>query len=361
MRNPPLCGPIPEPLNRGVAACIFIAMIGTSCGPARLGNNPTIRFTRVPEANATDAAKNDIIEGVATGYHAGQQIVLYAKRGKWWVQPLVAQPFTTIGPGSKWVNGTHLGSEYAALLVNAGYRPSTGLDALPDLGPEIEARAIIKGASKSPSTFISFSGYEWRVRNAPSARGGGSNYDPANVSTDGQGALHLKIAKSGRDWTCSEVSLDRSLGYGTYSFVVRNTELLEPAAVFSMFTYDYAGGAMNNREMAIEISQWEDPASKNSQYVVQPFYIAANVSRFISPPGKLTYSFDWEPGRVSFRTVHGSGNTFRSQPVAEKTFTSGVPSPGLESVRMNVYVWRSARIPLRKETEVVVEQFTYLP
>jgi hypothetical protein len=347
--------------TRRTALGILVAACNTSCNFRNSGNTPSIHFTRIPEANANEADKNDIIEGFVTGQHRGQQIVLYAKRGKWWVQPLIAQPFTSIAPDSKWINGTHLGTEYAALLVNPGFLPLTGLSVLPELGPNVEARAIVQGARKSPSVFVEFSGYEWRVRDAPSARGGGSNYDPANVCVDRQGALHLKITKTGKDWTCAEVSLTRSLGYGTYIFVVRDVEYLEPAAVFSMFTYDYAGGALNSREMDIEISQWEDPASKNSQYVVQPYYVAANVSRFDSPPGRLTYSFRWEPGRITFETRSGPGGGSRNRVIAEKTLTSGIPSPGLESIRMNLYVWRSARVPLRKETEIVVEKFVYLP
>ena len=71
--------------------------------------------------------------------------------------------------------------------------------------------------------------------------------------TDDSGAMHLRIAKSGQDWTCAEVSSTRSLGYGTYQFVVRHTSHLEPAAVFGMFTWDYASAEQNNREMDIEI------------------------------------------------------------------------------------------------------------
>jgi len=77
--------------------------------------------------------------------------------------------------------------------------------------------------------------------------------------------------------------------------------------VFGMFTWDYAGGEQGNRELDIEISRWGDPMSKNAQYVVQPYYVAANVARFAAPEGKLTHSMQWENGRITFRTVRGSG------------------------------------------------------
>src|SRR4051812_36550870 len=160
--------------------------------------------------------------------------------------------------------------------------------------------------------------------------------------------MHLRIAREGDDWTCAEVSLTRSLGYGTYRFVVKDISHLEPAAVFGMFTWDYAGGEQGNRELDIEISRWGDPASKNAQYVVQPYYVAANVVRFMAPEGKLTHSFHWQQGRITFRTLRGSGSGAHGPPVAEHVFTSGVPSPGIESVRMNLYFFRGAKTGLQK-------------
>jgi hypothetical protein len=156
------------------------------------------------------------------------------------------------------------------------------------------------------------------------------------------------------------VSLTRSLGYGTYSFVVRDTSHLEPAAVFGMFTWDYSGADQNYGEFAIEVSRWGDPAIKNAQYIVQPYYVPANVARFLAPPGTVTHSIHWEAGRISFRTVRGSQNG-AGDAVAEHLFTSGVPSHGIESIRMNLYVFGSAKVPLKNGAEVVIEKFEYLP
>lgn len=66
-------------------------------------------------------------------------------------------------------------------------------------------------------------------------------------------------------------------------------------------------GSAADREMDIEISRWGELTGKNSQYVIQPSYIAANVVRFLSPPGRLTYSFDLGAGphRLSNRPRRG--------------------------------------------------------
>ncbi len=351
----------PRALHRRSAVLAVTSLLLVGCGLRQARNQPSIEFTRIPQADEGGREKHDIIEGRVAGARPGQLIVLYARSGTWWVQPLVSHPFTKIQANSKWTNATHLGTEYAALLVDPAYRPPPSTTALPTPGGAVSAVAIAKGASSPPSVSVHFSGYEWRVRDAPSSRGGVNNYDPANAWTDASGALHLRIAKAAGKWTCAEVSLTRSLGYGTYSFVVRDASHLEPAAVFGMFTWDYSGADQNYREVDIEISRFGDPASKNAEYVVQPYYVPANVARFAAPSGALTHSFHWEPGRVSFRTVRGSQAGGGARAVAEHVFTSGVPSHGIESIRMNLYVYGSAQVPLENGAEVVIEKFEYLP
>ena len=156
----------------------------------------------------------------------------------------------------------------------------------------------------------------------------------------------------------AEVGLSRSLGYGSYRFVVRDVSQLEPAAVFSIFTWDESGPP---REVDIEISRWGETTSKNAQYVIQPYYVPANVIRFMVPAGILTHSLSWEPGRMSFKTVRGSASGTRSSVIAEHAFTSGIPLPGSESIHMNLYVYDNKNNPLKHESEVIIEKFEYLP
>ncbi len=305
-------------------------------------------------------ARVERIEGRVTGGRSGQKIVLFAKSRVWWVQPLTQAPFTNIGPDSRWTNSTHLGTEYAALLVNPDYRPPQLLAALPKKGGNVIAVISAPGTAPpretAPKT-VRFSGYEWEIRQNPSDRGGTMKlFDANNVWTDEKGWLHLRIAKISGDWKCAEVALTRSLGYGSYSFVVHDVSNLEPAAVLSMLTWDDLAADQNHREVDIEISRWGDLASKNAQYVVQPYYVPANVARFSAPSGALTYSFRWEPGKVFFRTMRGA-----SQIVAEHLFTSGVPSAGGESTRINLYSFDYAKSPFQHGAEVVFEKFEYLP
>ncbi|HEX6731186.1 MAG TPA: hypothetical protein VF074_14275, partial [Pyrinomonadaceae bacterium] len=324
---------------------------------------PSIEFTVIPQTDEGGPDRSAPIAGRVIGAQPGQRIVLFAKAGTWWVQPTIAEPFTTIQPNSTWTSSIHLGTEYAALLVGPGYRPPPKLDVLPSEGGEVVAVKSVPGVKSEqagPRT-LQFSGYEWQVRNVRSTRGGrNNNYDSGNAWTDANGFLHLRITNNAGQWSCAEVKLSRSLGYGSYRFVVRDVSQLEPAAVLSLFTWDEADAGQSHREMNIELARWGDAASKNAQYVVQPYYVPANVLRFNVPAGVLTHSFRWEPGRVAFKTVRGSTADGPS-PVADHVFTSGVPSPGGESVHLDLYIFGNAKDPLKKDVEVVIEKFEYLP
>jgi len=342
-----------------LTACFSAA----ACGPPA-GGPPAIEFTTVPLADAGGSEKLAPIAGRVTGARPGQQLVLFAKSGVWWVQPLTVQPFTGIDAGGAWKNTIHLGTDYAALLVEPGYRPPATTDVLPQPGGPIIAVAMAKGAGdfvQRPRQTLTFSGYEWELRSIPSDRGGNNSYDPANAWTDADGFLHLKLAQRDGNWTSAEVILTRALGYGTYMFGVRDTSHLDPAAALGLLTWDDQGADQNHRELDIEISQWGDSSISNGQYVVQPYYVPANVVRFAAPAGRLTHSFRWEPGRALFKTVRGTGAAGGEPLVTQHEFTSGVPIPGTERVRMNLYFFRYAPAPPRGDVEVVIERFQYLP
>ncbi len=334
---------------------ILLALSG-ACQPPGEKVAGSVEFTKLPPAGQGNPDKLEMIEGRVQGAKPGQRVVLFARSGVWWVQPTMKEPFTEIRGDGGWKNATHPGSAYAALLVDHDYHPPSIINSLPAKGGSVVSVAVAESASltrRAPKT-LRFSGYDWEIRQVASDRGGTRNiYDPTNAWTDEKGFLHLRIGKQDTRWTSAEVSLLRSLGYGSYSVVVRDTSHLEPAGVFSIFTWDDAGPT---REMNIEIARWGEAASKNGQYVIQPYYVPANVVRFMAPAGKLTHSFRWEPGRVSFQTTSPGGRV-----VDEHAFTSGVPYPGQESVHLNLYVFDNKTSPLQRGCEVIIEKFEFLP
>lgn len=342
-----------------VAACAMAA----GCGRLPESVEPSIEFTTIPKAGVGGSERLAVISGRVTGARAGQHIVLFSKSGVWWVQPIATQPSTSIEADSTWKNSIHLGTEYAAVLADAGYRPPATTESLPQPGGAVIAVATVKGTgdfAEHARRLVTFSGYEWEVRQIPSDRGGANDYDPANAWTDAAGLLHLTLTQREGRWTSAEVILTRALGYGTYVFTVGDIADLDPAAAFGMLTWDEQGEDQSHRELDIEISQWGDRSIPNGQYVLQPYYVPANVARFSAPRGPLTHSIRWEPGRASFQTVRGRSAT-RGAVVAQHEFTSGVPTPGTERVRMNLYFFRFSPAPPEKDVEVVIERFQYLP
>jgi signal transduction histidine kinase len=131
---------------RGVPPTLVVfALLAVGCRATPSG--PWIEFTRIPRAaEGGVGSKLDTIEGRAIGARPGQQIVLFARSGDWWVQPFANQPFTAIRSDSTWTNSTHAGTDYAALLVDPGYAPPSTAHALPDPGGLVVAVAITKGA-----------------------------------------------------------------------------------------------------------------------------------------------------------------------------------------------------------------------
>lgn len=145
-------------------------------GCALKSNGPSIEITEMPPADMGGVIKLDHIKGRVTGAQSNQVVVLYARSaGAWYVQPWADKPFTTITGDSTWSNETHLGTEYAALLVERDYEPAPLTINLPNLGNGIIAIAVVEG--RPPlwrtwwfrlsvvilSLFALFVLYRWRV------------------------------------------------------------------------------------------------------------------------------------------------------------------------------------------------------
>jgi hypothetical protein len=352
---------------------VYLALTG--CHSSSRNSAPTIAFSKVAAAfqegpYKTDIFerdyKTDIMEGRATGARAGQRLVLYAKTdGRWGVCRQSGQPFTNIEADGRWKASVHLGLQYAALLVDPSYNPPEQTESLPIVGNGVVALAVVNGEGAAPvlpsPKILNFSGYEWTTSTGPIFRAASRNFfDPANVWTDERGALHLRISGSPGKWTAAEVKLTRSLGYGTYSFHLRDVSHLEPSALLTLITWDGVGTESTRRELDVELGRWGQLENTNVNYVVQPYFVPANIIAFRSPAGAYTHSFRWEPGQVMFSTVAGSGNT-GGRVINQHVFTSGVPSPEGKSVRISLFVFHQGPISLKNENEVIIDKFEYLP
>jgi hypothetical protein len=344
-----------------VAAIGLGSILFSGCGSSRPA---TVEFTQVPDSGPGGAVKTVSIAGRAANTKPGQKIVLFARDGTWYVQPFASRPFTEIHPDHSWSNVTHVGSEYAALLVDPDYVPPQVTDVLPSQGGQVIAVATASGKDSSVSQQIAsgkinFSGYEWEVYRVPKDTFG-STYanDTSNVWTDDKEWLHMRITKEPQGWTGAEINLTRSLGYGTYSFVVHELPKLEPATMLRLLTWDPLDAGQYHRSFDIVLGQFGDPTIENAQYSIIPSDIPGNVHRFTVPPGAFTHSIHWEPGRLSFETQQSG---IGSHVVARQVFASGVPTPGGERIHINLFAYAGSKVPEKNEVEVIIEKFVYLP
>lgn len=340
--------------------CVLPALVD-GCGHKDKGAaGASITFTHVPPSDPGGPQRMDYIEGKAQVSAPGQQVVLYAHSGVWWVQPFANNPFSQVQTDSTWKNTTHLGTEYAALLVNPGYNPPARLQNIPPVGGGVAAVAVSSPGpqAKVITKTIQFSGYDWKVRTAGSDRGGAPRfYDSDNAWTDAKGFLHLKMVQRDGEWHCAEVALKRNLGYGTYRFVVEDGSHIGNAAVVEIFTYNDDSIDATRNELDVDVSRWGNPDRENTQYVVQPYFVPQNEFRFNAPSGTLTYSFRWQSDSAAFKTTRGaSGET-----VSQHTFTSGIPSATGQTAHIDLFDYHYSKNSVHEPAEVVIEKFEYLP
>jgi signal transduction histidine kinase len=135
--------PRPWKLVIGIALMLF-GFIAWGSSPADSATL-SVKFTRIPPKNPGGPLTMGVIKGRVEGPHEGLKLVLYARAGRWYVQPYDYAPFTTIHQDSSWNSATHLGTDYAALLVRPVYVPPAVTDNLPTTDKDVVVVAITEG------------------------------------------------------------------------------------------------------------------------------------------------------------------------------------------------------------------------
>jgi signal transduction histidine kinase len=159
-----------------ITAGLLLLVLLSGCGGQQRDGKPTIELTLVPPEDQGGTSTSGTISGRVTGAHPDHRVVLYARSGAWYIQPYADRPFTTIQADSTWTTQTHLGTEYAALLVEPGYAPPALTMTIPGEGDGIVAVTVKAGtppfyrrwwfrlAIGLLFVFALFMFYRWRVR-----------------------------------------------------------------------------------------------------------------------------------------------------------------------------------------------------
>jgi len=123
---------------------VVVVLLLSGCA-VNSGSGPSIQITTIPREDKGGPRELDVIKGRVNGALNGQRLVLYAHSGAWYVQPYADQPFTKIESNSTWSSQTHLGTEYAALLVDVDYEPAPEIPNVPGIGNGVIAVTVVDG------------------------------------------------------------------------------------------------------------------------------------------------------------------------------------------------------------------------
>jgi len=335
-----------------VKKLLFVLLILSGFQPMTW-SAPLVQFTVVP-----DWATTGLLEGKVhntTLYDHGIAVYIYiAEAGGWWIKPTSSEPLTLIQADSSFSANIVTGGmdQYAtqiiAFLIPLSFSPPILLGE--ELPVSLFAYPYTTICRPHGSRTLSWSGFEWTVKTSVGANllplGPGPNIFSDNdtiVWVDNLQRLHLRIAKHGNAWYCSELICKSSLGFNHYSFDVDGrVDLLDPNVIAGIFTWDDCSlmdHPPNNyfREIDFEFSRWGDPLNKNSQFVIQPYDITGNCNRFNMDLTGLSHSvheFTWHPDSVVFKSTWG--NSSYSWKYTNHTY---MPSPGNENVRINLWLY----------------------
>ena len=144
-----------------------MATVLGGCHSQKSPGAPVIEFTRIPPAAQGWPGKNRCHLRPRQGCWSQSADRRLCQVGAVVGQPWPDKPFIAIQPDHTWSTPTHLGFEYAALLVDPGYEPPPTIDVTPTAGGSVAMVQTVKGVGPvqlAPTKLLSFSGYDWNVR-----------------------------------------------------------------------------------------------------------------------------------------------------------------------------------------------------
>ncbi len=220
---------------------------------------------------------------------------------------------------------------------------------------------------------IRWSEREWKVTRGGMA--GVAKGDPANVTVDSKGYLHLRIAKRDGQWTSAEVFTVEEMGFGTYQWIVEgDVYRMDPTTVLGLFPYGpvHKKGADAENEIDIEFSQWNKTCHGcDADFTVYPATgkrrdggKSAWEDNFYVDGGTLTTArMEWSRDRIVFTLMNGTkgigetSDVIKTETYPPDSFTGSADIP-VVTMPVGINLWCFQGTPA-VEQEVVVRSFEY--
>ena len=351
---------------------LFVWLGSVDCSRAAV---PSILITNLPAYGST----NDLGGKVLNANPATQAVAvfIYVPGYGWVSKPTCGQPLTPIQANGTWSadittgGGDANATRIAALLVSTNYSEPCVLG-LANLPTNVYAQALAKTVvtrAQPGVRFLSFSGYDWWVKNFATPVGPGPNIfsdSTNNVWTDTNGWLHLRITHRSNAWQCAEIVSARTFGYGDYRFEINSpVDALDPNVTLGLFTWS-DGPAYTYREIDVEAGRWSNPAdTDNAQFVVQPYNLSGHLVRYRVPTNvtNSTHLFTWQSAQISHASQRGPyyPNPNPTNVIATWSYALTVPQTGDENVRLNLWLVSGNPPTDNQETEVILKNFQFVP
>lgn len=210
---------------------------------------------------------------------------------------------------------------------------------------------------------ISFSGFEWTVRNNGYGAPGKNYWRNDNVWIDELGRLHLAIRKVGGRWTCAELQTTQKFLYGKYSFkVIGRIDRFDKNVVLGLFNYPTEAAKQGLGEIDIEFAKWGNAANGSGNFTVWSD-AAANHYQTKSFPFELVgtytkHNFTRAGKSVFFQSFHGHSET---NEIFNWKYSGADVSNTPMPIYLNFWLFRGQPPSDGNAAEIVISEVKYIP
>ena len=226
-------------------------------------------------------------------------------------------------------------------------------------------------AQLTQSQTIRWSGREWKITSGGMA--GVAKGDPANVSIDDKGYLHLSIVERDGQWTAAELFSVEKFGFGTYQWLIEGDVYdMDKSTVLGLFPYGpvHRIGVDAENEIDIEFSKWNHTCHGcNADFTVYPSTgnhkpdgTSAWEDNFHVTGGTLTAArIEWASDHIVFTLMNGDhpmGTT--GEVIKTETYSSDAKNIPHEPVPVGINLWCFRETPAKTQS-VIVRSFAFAP
>jgi hypothetical protein len=204
--------------------------------------------------------------------------------------------------------------------------------------------------------------------------------NPANISVDANGYLHLTINKRNGKYTASEMFSADYMGFGTYQYWIQGAvDNMDKSTVLGLFPYGPIVGIGSDNgpggedELDIEFSKWGNTLCNgacNADFTIYPSTGNAAVGSTeddfkinLNGGTLVTARLEWSSTSVRGTIMSGlqpigtTQNVLHTWTFAPPDYTVRIPQVAVP-LGMNLWVFRS--LPASKQ-EVIIRDFQFVP